>query len=131
MNSYKAFLKNCNFDIQIIIKSNKEDISEIINKLEKQKETEKSLNNNFMVKIFDSYINFVKEKNKEKLSSSKDFYLIINSKSFPENNEEKIILNLKEKFLKIKNSLSRCGNNIFEIKEKKETENIIKLFLKQ
>lgn len=131
MNSYKAFLKNCNFDIQIIIKSNKEDISEIINKLEKQKETEKSLNNNFMVKIFDSYINFVKEKNKEKLSSSKDFYLIINSKSFPENNEEKIILNLKEKFLKIKNSLSRCGNNIFEIKEKNETENIIKLFLKQ
>lgn len=129
MNSYKAFLKNCNFDIQIIIKSNKEDISEIVNKLEKQKEIEKSLNNNFMVNIFDSYINFIKEKNKEKLSSSKDFYLIINSKNFPENNEEKIILNLKEKFLKIKNSLSRCGNNISEIKGKNEIEKIIKLFL--
>lgn len=129
MNSYKAFLKNCNFDIQIIIKSNKEDISEIVNKLEKQKEIEKSLNNKFMVNIFDSYINFIKEKNKEKLSSSKDFYLIINSKNFPENNEEKIILNLKEKFLKIKNSLSRCGNNISEIKKKNEIEKIIKLFL--
>lgn len=82
-----------------------------------------------MVNIFDSYINFIKEKNKEKLSSSKDFYLIINSKNFPENNEEKIILNLKEKFLKIKNSLSRCGNNISEIKKKNEIEKIIKLFL--
>lgn len=130
LNSYKAFLKNCNFDIQIIIKSNKEDISKIIKKLEKRKETEKSLNNDFMVNVFDSYINFIKEKNKEKLSSSKNFYLIINSKNFPENNEEKIKLNLKEKYFKIKNSLSRCGNNVFEIKEKKETENILKLFLK-
>lgn len=82
-----------------------------------------------MVNIFDSYIKFIKDKNKEKLSSSKSFYIIINSKKIPEISEEKIILNLKEKYLKIKNSLSRCGNNIIEIKNKNETENIINTFL--
>ena len=128
LNSYKAFLKNLNFDIQLIIKSNKEDISENIKKIEKQKQKEKSLNNNFMVSIFDSYIKFIKTKNKEKLSSSKNFYIIINSKKFPENQEENILLDLKEKYFKIKDSLSRCGNSVREIKNKEELKNIIKSF---
>ena len=128
LNSYKAFLKNSNFDIQIIIKSNKEDISENIKKLGKQKETEKSLNNSFMVKFFDSYIKFIKNKNKEKLSSLKNFYIIINSKKIPENNEENMKIDLKEKYFKIKDSLSRCGNNVVEIKDKKEIKNIINSF---
>lgn len=81
-----------------------------------------------MVNIFDSYIKFIKDKNKEKLSSSKSFYILINSKKTPEISEEKIILNLKEKYFKIKNSLLRCGNNIIEIKNKNETENIINSF---
>ena len=38
------------------IKSNKEDISENIKKIEQQKEIEKSLNNKFMLNIFDSSI---------------------------------------------------------------------------
>ena len=128
LNSYKAFLKNCNFDIQITIKSKQEDISKNIKEIEKQKEIEKSLNNNFMVNVFDAYINFIKNKNKEKLSSSKNFYIIINSKKIPENNEENIIIDLKEKYFKIKDSLSRCGNNVIEIKDKKEPQNIINSF---
>ena len=83
-----------------------------------------------MVNIFDSYIKFIKNKNKEKLSSSKKFYIIINSKKIPENNEENIIIDLKEKYFKIKDSLSRCGNSVFEIKDKKEIKNIINSFLK-
>ena len=35
LNSYKIFLKTCNFDIQIIIQSNKEDLTKHINKIEK------------------------------------------------------------------------------------------------
>lgn len=128
LNSYKAFLKNLNFDIQLIIKSNKEDISENIKKIEKQKQKEKGLNNNFMVSVFDSYIKFIKIKNKEKLSSSKNFYIIINSKKFPENQEENILLDLKEKYFKIKDSLSRCGNSVYEIKNKEKLKNIIKSF---
>ena len=82
-----------------------------------------------MVKNFDSYIKYIKEKNKEKLSSSKDFYIIFNSKKFPEYQEENIFIDLKEKYLKIRDSLSRCGNNICEIKNKNEIKNIIKLFI--
>lgn len=81
-----------------------------------------------MVNIFDSYIKFLKDKNKEKLSSSKNFYIIINSKKFPENNEENIILDCKEKYFKIKDALSRCGNRVIEIKDKKEIKDIINSF---
>ena len=84
-----------------------------------------------MVNIFESYINFIKNKNKEKLSSSKEFYIIISSEKIPENQEEKILLELKEEYFKIKDSLIRCGNSIFEIKEKEEIKNIIKSFLKK
>ena len=128
LNSYKAFLKNCSFDIQIIIKSNKEDISKNIKELEKQREIEKKLNNYFVVKFYESYIKYIKEKNKEKLSSAKEFYIIFNSKKFPENQEKNIYIDLKEKYVKIRDSLSRCGNNIYEIKNKEEIKNIIKLF---
>jgi len=128
LNSYKAFLKNFNFNIQIIIKSNKEDISENIIKLEKQKEIEKSLNNYFMVNYFESYINFIKNKNKEKLSSSKVFYIVISSEKIYENQEQNILLDLKEKYFKIKDSLSRCGNSVYEIKNKKEIQKIINSF---
>ena len=83
-----------------------------------------------MVNIFDSYIKFIKDKNKEKLSSSKEFYIVINSKKYPENQEENILLDLKEKYFKIKDSLARCGNSVFEIKDKKEIKNIISSFLK-
>ena len=81
-----------------------------------------------MVNVFDSYIKFIKDKNKEKLSSSKNFYIIINSKKISENNEENIIIDLKEKYFKIKDSLSRCGNTVVEIKDKKEIKNIINSF---
>lgn len=131
LNSYKAFLKNCNFDIQIIIKSKQEDISKNIKEIEKQKEIEKSLNNSFMINVFDSYINFIKNKNKEKLSSLKEFYIIVSSEKIPENQEEKILLELKEEYFKIKDSLIRCGNSILEIKEKEEIKSIIKSFFKK
>ena len=37
LNSYKLFLKTCNFDIQILIQSNKEDLSKHISKINSQK----------------------------------------------------------------------------------------------
>ena len=35
LNSYKIFFKTCNFDIQILIQSNKEDLSHHISKIKK------------------------------------------------------------------------------------------------
>ena len=36
LNSYKIFLKTCNFNIQILIQSNKEDLSKHISKIKNQ-----------------------------------------------------------------------------------------------
>ena len=108
--------------MQIVIQSNKEDLSKNIKKLKKQKEKEKNFNNKMVQTVLENYIHFIQEKNKEKLSSSKNFYLIIQSKNFPENTEESIKKELNEKYFKIKDTLSRCGNRVCEIKEEKRQE---------
>ena len=98
LNSYKTFLKTCNFDIQILIQSTKKDLSKHILK--------------------------IKEKlNHEKNSSSKNFYIIIKNEN--KNSEEINISELNEKYFKIKECLSRCGNNVIEIEEKEELKNIL------
>lgn len=84
-----------------------------------------------MVNIIDDYIQFIQEKNKEKLSSLKNFYIIILSHKFPENQKENATIELKEKYLKIKEALSRCGNSIEEIKNKDEVKKIIQSFFYQ
>ena len=124
LNSYKAFLKTCNFDFQIIIQSNKEDLSKHIKKIKKQNEIENNLNNFNIINLSKKYIDFINKKNKEKNSSSKNFYILIKSQNNIDNSENIIIQDLKDKYLKIKDSLSRCGNIVEEIKNKKEIEKI-------
>ena len=122
LSSYKIFLKTCNFDIQILIQSNKENlqnnISYIKNNLEK--ENKKYLNN-----IAEDYINYINKINSLKTSSTKDFYIIISSPKNIENNEEIIFDELNEKFLKIKECLSRCGNNVINLNNNKEIQEVI------
>ena len=112
-------------DIQIIIKSKKEDISKNIKKIKKQIENEKSINNKIIVNNSEKYINFLKEKTQESFSTSKNFYILIKNKKSPEKTEEKIKKELLEEYYKIKEALSRCGNLVQDIKTKKELEKII------
>ena len=112
LNSYKIFLKTCNFDIQILIQSKKEDLT---NHIEKIKINSQNENNKFIN-------NYLKEKNNLNKSASKNFYLIIKNKT--ENNEENIIQELNEKYFKIKDNLLRCGNLIFEC-DKNEIKKIL------
>ena len=126
LNSYKAFLKTINFDIQIIIQSNKEDLSKHINKIKKQNDIENNYN---LINLSQKYINFINKKNKEKNSSSKNFYILIKFPNNIETNENAIIQELKDNYLKIKDSLSRCGNIVEEVKNKKEIEEIFFSFL--
>ena len=131
LNSYKILLKTCNFNFQILIQSNKEDLSQHISNIKKNI---KKINNKKIEKISENYIEYINKININKKSSSKDFYIIISN----ENNKTKkefiesyeIIKNeLKEKYFKIKECLSRCGNSVIEINEKKEIINIIFSFL--
>lgn len=126
LNSYKTFLRNCNFDVQIIIQSNKEDISSNIKII---KEKEKLEKNTFIVEIMEKYINYLKIQNQKKLSSSKKFYILISEKNSQEK-EEKIFKELKEKYLKIKEALLRCGNFVYEIESEIELKNIFKNYFK-
>ena len=103
LNSYKIFLKTCNFNIQIIIQSNKQDLSEHINQIEKniQKKENKIIKN-----LGKKYIKFINDINSSKKNSSKIFYLII-SDNFKKienasNAEEIIKADLKEKYFKVK-----------------------------
>lgn len=131
LNSYKIFLKTCNFDIQILIQSNKEDLSKHISKIKNinlnQKEKIKNISN--------SYINFIQEINQKRKSSSKNFYILI--KENPENKKQKIneenekfyCEKLNEKYFKIKECLARCGNIVLQYDSKQEVEKVIKSFL--
>ena len=121
LNSYKIFLKTCNFNMQILIQSKKENLEKHFFILEQEKNKIKNTEDNI---IFENYIKYIKKINSENKSSSKNFYIIIHqkdefSKKIPNDNLEKIIIeNLNEKYFKIKETLSRCGNYIFEINKK-------------
>lgn len=130
LNSYKLFLKTCDFNIQIFIQSKKENLSKHFFNL---KEISQKEENKKIKEITEKYIEFIKNKNEENKSSSKIFYIVVSynlENQTKEQENEKIIENiainyLNECFFKIKDSLSRCGNIIYDINSKKEVENIL------
>lgn len=131
LNSYKIFLKTCNFDIQILIQSNKEDLSKIISNINKQIEKEKNEN---IINLSKNYIEFIQKTNKNQKSSSKNFYIIIKNpnKNRKENIDEEIIIqDLNEKYFKIKECLSRCGNVAQEYDTKEEIRKCIIFIFKR
>lgn len=121
LKSYKEFLKICNFDIQILIQSNKEDLSFIISKINKNKKEK----NKKMQIISDEYINFIKDINLNKKSASKNYYIIIKNNI----NIEKIAIEeLNEKYIKIKEALSRCGNKTINLNKDEIKEILFSFF---
>lgn len=129
LNSYKSFLKTCNFNLQILIQSKKENLEKHILILEKEKNLKKTPKEK---QIFDNYIEYIKKSNLDNKSSSKNFYIIISqndelSKKGLNNLEKIIIENLNEKYFKIKETLSRCGNIVYET-DKKEVIDIMYSF---
>lgn len=122
LNSYKIFLKTCNFNLQILIHTNKEDISKIIQNVQKSRSESISI-------ISKKYIEFLKKINSEKQTSTKNYYIIIDSQIEVENeNVDNIYYMLNEKYLKIKECLNKCGNQVKECK-KEEVIDILHFFL--
>ena len=127
LNSYKIFLKTCNFDIQILIQSNKENLSNHISKINIQKKLE----NKKINKISEKYINYINNLNLNKKSSNKLFYIILKNSINNENEktEEIIIDELNDNYYKIKECLARCGNIVKDVSNKDEIKNIIYSFI--
>ncbi len=119
LNSYKNVFLNCNFNLQVLIQSKKEDLSKHI-LLIKEKNLYPSISN--------KYVKYIKNLNNSKKSSSKNFYIIIKDNS-KEENENLKIEKLKEKYLKLKEAFSRCGNILSEITNENQIKEILFSFL--
>ena len=74
LNSYKIFLKTCNFNIQILIQSCKENLNKNIQIIKNNLEKE---NKKYLNEIAEDYFEFIQNFNSIKNSSSKNFYIII------------------------------------------------------
>lgn len=123
LNSYKVFLKTCNFDMQILIQSKKEDLS---GHIENIKNITQKQNNKIIKKYSEEYLNFIKEQSNKNKAASKNIYLIIKNTS--ENLEENIIQELNEKYFKIKDNLIRCGNIVLECNKKEIIDILFSFF---
>lgn len=128
LNSYKVFLKTCNFDLQILIQSNKEDLSKHISSVKNSTNIE----NENIKEISVEYINYLNSLNNSRKSAVKNFYILIknNKKNIEkiintENIENIIFDELNDNYFKIKDNLSRCGNIVVDINNKEVCENIL------
>lgn len=125
LNSYKIFLKTCNFNIQILIQSSKEDLTHHIKNI---KNNISKKENKYLEKIAENYINYIQQINLTRKSSSKVFFIIlsdsINKKMNIFESEEIIKNDLKDKYFKVKECLARSGNLVSELSTSKEVENL-------
>ncbi len=124
LNSYKIFLKTCDFNFQILIQSNKVDLSNHFSQINNHLiQEEKNIQ-----EISKKYIEKIKELNNNKKSSSKNYYIIL---EYINKNNEIIDIqtnateNLNNKYFKIKDGLSRCGNIATDINDKKQIKHIL------
>ena len=124
LNSYKIFLKTCNFDIQILIQSSKENLNKNIEYIKNNLKVE---NKEFLNTIASEYFNFILNFNSIKNCSSKKFYIIISNKN-NDDFEDNIFQELNEKYFKIKECLFRCGNITQELNSKVEVKELFYSF---
>lgn len=106
---YKIFLKKCNFDFQILIQSEKEDISKHIEKIERCINYENKIKD-----ITKSYMELLKEIFEVRGNISKKFYIILKLKEEDEFKIDKVI-----------EGLSACGNSA-RVCNKKEITKILR-----
>ena len=123
--AYKSFLKTCNFDIQIIIQNRKENLKNYIKNINKKISEEKNEKINEIIK---KYIENILENNFYKNSIAKNFFIIIKRKKTEQNDEEIIIEELNDKYIKIKEGLEKCGNIVEEINYKENEEILYSFF---
>ncbi len=126
LNSFKIFFKTCDFDIQVLIQSTKEDLSKYINSLEKEQKNEENKEIHWMYK---EYIDFINDKNSQNKFSNKNFIIVI--KKIPskiQNNENLDIVELNDKYHKIREYLSKCGNSVVEFSKQEVVEILYNCF---
>lgn len=126
LNSFKLFFKTCDFDIQILVQSTKEEVSKYIFSLKEEQTKDENKEIQWMYK---EYIDFISDKNSKNKFSSKNFIIII--KNPPQkiaDNEKLEIIDLNDKYYKLRECLSRCGNSVIEFSREEVIELLYSCF---
>lgn len=117
LNSYKSFIKSCNFNLQILIQSKKEDLTKNIDLLNQ---------NNLYPEIKEKYIEYINSLNQNQKSSNKNFFIIISQSAEDIFNLESVtIQNLQENYFKVKELLARCGNIVSEYTKENQIRDVL------
>ena len=117
LNSYKSFVKSCNFNLQILIQSKKEDLTKNIDLLNQ---------NNLYPEIKEKYIEYINSLNQNQKSSNKNFFIIISQSAEDISNLESVtIQNLQENYFKVKELLARCGNIVSEYTKENQIRDVL------
>ena len=111
LESYKRFLKQCDFQIQIIIQTYKNEIGNHIDKIEKY-----SYGNEKLTKIMLGYKNLIVDITNKKKSITRKFFIVIKSDK-----------NIDENIKRIVNGLNACGNEVV-LCSKEKIEEILKVY---
>ncbi len=109
IDSYRQFLKVCNFDFQIIVKTRKENTKSHVDYICNNKNAPKHIQ-----KQYCNYINELKNSNYIFLKS---FYLIYSIKQDYLKNLIKVEKELNSKYSLIKECLEKCGNDVYDLSE--------------
>ena len=117
LNSYKSFIKSCNFNLQILIQSKKEDLTKNIDLLNQ---------NNLYPEIKEKYIEYINSLNQNQKSSNKNFFIIISQTADDLTTLESVtIQNLQENYFKVKELLARCGNIVSEYTNEDQVRDVL------
>ena len=112
LESYKQFLKLCNFDMQIIIQTDNIDMETHFSKIDTFKKDNEELS-----EMAEDYKNLIKRITKERESISRKFYIVVPNSA----------KNIKDK---IESGLLNSGNSVEEC-SKKETIKVLKRYFKK
>lgn len=130
LNSYNQFLKICDFEFQILIKSNKQNLEELFTYLNQinVNNLEHLMNKNKQ-KLLKEYLNLLDDFNTKSKMSTKEFYILIFESNVLNQKVEfnDILIKLRDKKDKIAENLARCGN-CCEVLEGKELISFLKSY---
>lgn len=96
LEGYKLFLKRCNFDMQIIVQTQKKNLNEYIKNMKAR-----TKDNDIRENVND-YIDFLKEVICQKQVVSKNFYIVVDTTK----------IDKEDTFVKMKEGLRLCDNDI-------------------
>lgn len=112
LEGYRLFLKRCNFNMQILVQTQKKDLNEYIKNMKSQ------LKDNNLHENLNDYIHFIKEITNKKQVVSKNFYIIVETTN----------INTENIFAKMKEGLNLCDNDIKKC-DYDETIKVVKNYL--